>query len=59
MLHLLSESTKYNANLAVEWSFVSVFVNAGQGWRLFNMDEVVNTKTILSGFSIIVNELLA
>lgn len=36
-----------------------VFVNAGQGWRLFNADEVVNTQTILSGFSITVNELLA
>ncbi|WP_373538207.1 Uma2 family endonuclease [Microcoleus sp.] len=36
-----------------------VFVNAGQGWRLFNANEVVNTQTILAGFSIAVSELLA
>ncbi|MCW6048619.1 Uma2 family endonuclease [Lyngbya sp. CCAP 1446/10] len=36
-----------------------VFVNAGQGWRLFNADEVVNTQTILAGFSMAVSELLA
>jgi hypothetical protein len=59
MLHLLSESTKYNANLAVEWSFVSVLVNAGQGWRFFNTDEVLNTQAVLAGFSIPVGELLA
>jgi len=36
-----------------------VFVNAGQGWRLFNADEVVNTQAVLAGFSIPVGELLA
>ncbi len=36
-----------------------VFVNAGQGWRLFNANEVVNTQIILPGFSIAVSELLA
>ncbi|MCC3405619.1 MAG: Uma2 family endonuclease [Microcoleus sp. PH2017_10_PVI_O_A] len=36
-----------------------VFVNAGQGWRLFNPNEVVNTQTVLAGFSIAVSELLA
>ena len=36
-----------------------VFVNAGQGWRLFNPNEVVNTQTVLAGFSRTVNELLA
>ncbi len=36
-----------------------VFVNAGQGWRLFNANEVVNTQTILAGLSIAVSELLA
>ncbi|MEG4317381.1 MULTISPECIES: Uma2 family endonuclease [unclassified Microcoleus] len=35
-----------------------VFVNASQGWRLFNANEVVNTQTILAGFSIPVGELL-
>lgn len=59
MLHLLSESTKYNANLAVEWSFVSVFVNADQSWRLFNTDEVLNTQAVLAGFSVAVGKLLA
>lgn len=36
-----------------------VFVNAGQRWRLFNADEVVNTQTVLAGFSVAVSELLA
>ncbi|MEG4799619.1 Uma2 family endonuclease [Microcoleus sp. ARI1-B5] len=36
-----------------------VFVNAGQGWRLFNANEVVNTQTVLAGFSVAVSELLA
>ena len=36
-----------------------IFVNAGQRWRLFNADEVVNTQTILAGFSVGVSELLA
>jgi Uma2 family endonuclease len=36
-----------------------VFVNAGQGWRLFNPNEVVNTQTVLAGFCIPVSELLA
>ena len=36
-----------------------VFVNANQGWHLFNANEIVNTQTILAGFSIAVNELLA
>lgn len=36
-----------------------VFVNAGQGWRLFNPNEFVNTQTVLAGFSIPVSELLA
>jgi Uma2 family endonuclease len=36
-----------------------VFVNAGQGWRLFNANEVVNTQTVLADFSIAVSELLA
>lgn len=36
-----------------------IFVNAGQRWQLFNADEVVNTQTILAGFSVAVSELLA
>ncbi|MEG3897103.1 MULTISPECIES: Uma2 family endonuclease [unclassified Microcoleus] len=36
-----------------------IFVNAGQRWRLFNADEVVNTQTVLTGFSVAVSELLA
>ena len=36
-----------------------IFVNAGQRWLLFNADEVVNTQTVLAGFSIAVSELLA
>lgn len=36
-----------------------IFVNAGQRWLLFNADEVVNTQTILAGFSVAVSELLA
>ena len=36
-----------------------VFVNAGQGWRLLNPNEVVNTQTVLAGFSITVSELLS
>ncbi|MEG4112370.1 MULTISPECIES: Uma2 family endonuclease [unclassified Microcoleus] len=36
-----------------------VFVNAGQHWRLFNADEVVNTQSVLAGFSVAVSELLA
>jgi Uma2 family endonuclease len=35
-----------------------VFVNAGR-WLLFNADEVVNTQTVLAGFSVAVSELLA
>jgi len=38
---------------------VSVLVNAGQGWRFFNTDEVLNTQAVLAGFSIPVGELLA
>jgi hypothetical protein len=34
-------------------------VNAGQRWLLFNADEVVNTQTVLAGFSVAVSELLA
>ncbi|MEG5175286.1 Uma2 family endonuclease [Microcoleus sp. B3-D7] len=36
-----------------------IFVNAGQRWRLFNADEVVNTQSVLTGFSVAVSELLA
>ncbi len=36
-----------------------IFVNAGEGWILFNVDEVVNTKRVLTGFSVAVSELLA
>jgi Uma2 family endonuclease len=36
-----------------------IFVNAGQRWLLFNADEVVNTQTVLAGFSVAVSELLA
>ncbi|MEG4203221.1 Uma2 family endonuclease [Microcoleus sp. Pol7_A1] len=36
-----------------------IFVNAGQSWRLFNADEVVNTQSVLAGFSVAVGELLA
>ena len=36
-----------------------IFVNAGQRWQLFNADEVVNTQTVLAGFSVAVSELLA
>ena len=36
-----------------------IFVNAGQRWLLFNADEVVNTQTMLAGFSVAVSELLA
>lgn len=36
-----------------------VFVNANQGWILFNVNEVANTQTVLAGFSIAVSELLA
>ncbi|MGB8688433.1 MAG: Uma2 family endonuclease [Microcoleus sp.] len=36
-----------------------VFVNAGKNWLLFNADEVVNTQTVLAGFSVAVSELLA
>ncbi|MEG4054834.1 MULTISPECIES: Uma2 family endonuclease [unclassified Microcoleus] len=36
-----------------------VFVNAGQRWRLLNADEVVNTQSVLTGFSVAVSELLA
>jgi Uma2 family endonuclease len=36
-----------------------VFVNAGQDWLLFNVNEVANTQTVLAGFSIAVSELLA
>ncbi|MBE9188156.1 Uma2 family endonuclease [Microcoleus sp. LEGE 07076] len=36
-----------------------IFVNAGNRWQLFNADEVVNTQTVLAGFSVAVSELLA
>jgi Uma2 family endonuclease len=36
-----------------------IFVNAGERWLLFNADEVVNTQTVLAGFSVAVSELLA
>ena len=36
-----------------------IFVNAGQRWLLFNADEVVNTQTVLAGFSVAVSEVLA
>ena len=36
-----------------------IFVNAGQPWLLFNADEVVNTQTMLAGFSVAVSEVLA
>ena len=36
-----------------------VFVNAGNNWLLFNADEVVSTQKVLSGLSVVVNELLA
>ncbi|MEG3909237.1 Uma2 family endonuclease [Microcoleus sp. w2-18bC1] len=36
-----------------------IFVNVGQRWRLFNADEVVNTQSVLAGFSVAVSELLA
>ncbi|MEG4088368.1 Uma2 family endonuclease [Microcoleus sp. Pol12B4] len=36
-----------------------IFVNAGQRWRLFNADEVVNTQSVLAGFRLAVSELLA
>jgi len=36
-----------------------IFVSAGQRWQLFNADEVVNTQTVLAGFSVAVSELLA
>ncbi|MBW3587313.1 MAG: Uma2 family endonuclease [Cyanobacteria bacterium 0813] len=36
-----------------------IFVNAGQSWRLFNAEEVVNTQSVLAGFSLAVSELLA
>jgi Uma2 family endonuclease len=36
-----------------------IFVNLGQRWLLFNADEVVNTLTVLAGFSVAVSELLA
>jgi Uma2 family endonuclease len=36
-----------------------IFVNAGKNWLLFNADEVVNTQTVLAGFSVAVSELLA
>lgn len=36
-----------------------VFVNAGKNWLLFNADEVVNTQTVLAGFSVAVSEILA
>ena len=36
-----------------------VFVKASQDWLLFNAGEVVNTQTILAGFSMAVSELLA
>ncbi|MEG4248079.1 Uma2 family endonuclease [Microcoleus sp. Pol10D4] len=36
-----------------------IFVNGGQSWRLFNADELVNTQSVLAGFSVAVSELLA
>ena len=36
-----------------------IFVHAGQRWRLFNADEVVNTQSVFAGFSVAVSELLA
>lgn len=36
-----------------------IFVNGGPRWLLFNADEVVNTQTVLAGFSVAVSELLA
>lgn len=36
-----------------------IFVNAGERWLLFNLDEVVNTQKVLAGFSVAVIELLA
>ena len=36
-----------------------IFLNAGQRWLLLNADEVVNTQTVLAGFSVAVSELLA
>jgi len=35
-----------------------VLINAQQGWRLFNADEVVSTQAVLAGFTVAVNELL-
>ena len=36
-----------------------ILVKASQGWLLFNPNQVVNTQTVLAGFSIAVSELLA
>ena len=36
-----------------------IFVNGGQSWRLFNAHEVVNSQSVLAGFSVAVSELLA
>lgn len=36
-----------------------VMIKTLQGWLLFNIDEVVSTQTVLTGFSISVKELLA
>lgn len=36
-----------------------IFVNAGERWLLFDLDEVVNTQKVLAGFSVAVSELLA
>ena len=36
-----------------------ILINAQQRWILFNPGEVVNTQTVLPGFSVAVNELLA
>jgi Uma2 family endonuclease len=36
-----------------------VLINTENRWQLFNTDEVVSTQTVLTGFSIAVNELLA
>lgn len=35
-----------------------VLINTQQRWLLFNADEVVSTQTVLTGFSVAVNELL-
>lgn len=36
-----------------------ILINTQSRWQLFNSDEVVSTQTVLTGFSIVVAELLA